>query len=83
MSAATGKSAIFLWFVVAQFFLKFNNNSGDQKLNAWYFELWKNCFCILDIERPWVHQSTITFFYTPCITCTLKRYPILVGDFLL
>ena len=35
-------------------------------LKAWSFQLRKNYFCMLNIERPIAHQSSITFFL-----CTL------------
>ena len=42
---------------------KFVNNSGNQKLKAWSFQLRKNCLCMLNIERPIARQSSITFFF--------------------
>ena len=56
------RPAIFIAFVFAQFFFKFYNNSGNQKLKAWSFQLRKNYICLLNIERPIAHQSSITFF---------------------
>ena len=41
----------------------FYNNGGNQKLKAWSFQLRKNYFCMLNIERPIAHQSSITFFF--------------------
>ena len=44
------------------------NNGGNQKLKAWSFQLRKDYLCMLNIECPITHQSSITFFfYTPCI----------------
>ena len=56
------RPAIFIAFVFAKFFFKFYNNGGNQKLKAWSFQLRKNYFCMLNIERPIAHQSSITFF---------------------
>ena len=49
------RPAIFITF-------KFYNNGGNQKLKAWSFQLRKNYFCMLSIERPVAHQNSITFF---------------------
>ena len=38
------------------------NDGGNQKLKAWSFQLLKNYFYMLNIERPKAHQSLITFF---------------------
>ena len=43
------RQAIFISLVFAQSFLKFDNNSGNQKLEAWSFQLGKNYFCLLNI----------------------------------
>ena len=46
---------------------KFYSNGGNQKLKAWSFQLRKNYFCMLNIDCPIAHQSSIAFFfYTPC-----------------
>ena len=54
------RPAIFIAFVFAQFFFKLYNNGGNQKLKAWSFQLSKNYFCTLNIERPRTHQNSIT-----------------------
>ena len=54
------RPAIFIAFVFAQFFFKLYNNGGNQKLKAWSFQLRKNYFCTLNIERPRTHQNSIT-----------------------
>ena len=36
---------------------------GNQKLKAWNFQLRKNYFCMLNVEHPIAHQSSITFFF--------------------
>ena len=56
------RPAIFIAFVFAQFFFKFYNNGGNQKLKACSFELRKNYFCMLHIECPIASQSSITIF---------------------
>ena len=56
------RPAIFIAFVFAQFFFKFYNNGGNQKLKASSFQLRKNYFCMLNIKCPIAHQSSITFF---------------------
>ena len=44
------------------------NNGGNQKLKAWSFQLRKDYLCMLNIERPITHQSSITFFFdTPVL----------------
>ena len=55
------RPAIFIAFVFASFFFKFYNTGGKQTLKAWSFQLCKNYFCMLNIERPIAHQSSITF----------------------
>ena len=57
------RPAIFIAFVFAEFFFEFYSNGGNQKLKAWSFQLRKNYFCMLNIERPIAHQSSITFFF--------------------
>ena len=63
-----------------KFFFKFNNNSGNQKLKAWTFQLGKNYFCMLNIERPIAHQSSNTFFLISqastyqSFSCPTSRY---------
>ena len=57
--------AIFIAFVFDYFFFQFYNNGDNQKLKAWSFQLCKDYFCMLNIERPIAHQSSITD--TPCI----------------
>ena len=56
------RPAIFIAFVFAQFFFKFYNNDGNQKLKACSFQLRKNYFCMLHIECPIARQSSITIF---------------------
>ena len=56
------RRAIFIAFVFAEFFFKFYNKSGNQKLKARSFQLRKNYFCMLNIERRIAHQSSITLF---------------------
>ena len=56
------RPAIFIAFVFAYFFFKFHNNGDNQKLKAWSLQLRKNPFCMLNIQRPIAHQSSITFF---------------------
>ena len=41
------------------FFFKFYTTGGNQKLKAWSFQLRKDYFCVLNIERPIAHQSSI------------------------
>ena len=66
------RPTIFIAFVFAQFYFKFYNNSGNQKLKTWSFQLRKNDFCVLNIERPKAHQSSITFFFdTPVYVCNM------------
>ena len=55
------RPAIFIAFVFAYFDFKFYSNGGNQKLKARSFQLRKNYFCTLNIERPIAHQSSITF----------------------
>ena len=57
------RPAIFIAFVFAQFFFKFYNNGGNQKLKACSFQLRKNYFCLLHIECPIARQSSITIFF--------------------
>ena len=52
------RRAIFIAFVFAEFYSK----GVNQKLKAWSFQLRKNYFCMLNIECPIAHQSSITFF---------------------
>ena len=59
--------AIFISFVFAQSFFKFHKNDDNRKLKAWSFRLRKNDFCRLYNDRARALQSSITFFYTPCI----------------
>ena len=68
------RRAIFIAFVFAEFFFKLYNNGGNQKLKAWSFQLRKDYFCMLDIERSIAHQSSITFFDTPCISTSNALY---------
>ena len=56
------RPAIFIAFVFAQFFFKFYNNGGNQKLKACSFQLRKNYFCMLHIECPIARQGLITIF---------------------
>ena len=77
----------FIAFVL-NFFFKFCSVGGNQKLKAWSFQLCKNNFCMLNIERPIAHQSSITFFLihpvdTPCIwssliLCDVKWYNVIL-----
>ena len=57
------RPAIFIAFVFPSFFFKLYNNGGNQKLKAWSFQLRKNYFYTLNIERLIAHQSSITFFW--------------------
>ena len=58
------RPGIFIAFVLfAWFFFKFYNNSENQKLKTWSFQLRKNYRCMLNIERPVANQSSITFFW--------------------
>ena len=65
------RPAIFIAFVFAQFFFKFYNNGGNQKLKACSFQLRKNYFCMLHIECPIGRQSSITIFLI---------HPVQVGE---
>ena len=62
------RPAIFISFVFAQSFFKFHKNGDIRKLQAYSFRLWKIDFSRLYNERAKALQSSITFFYTPCIT---------------
>ena len=66
--------AIFIWFLLAQFFIKFYKNGSFRKLQDWSFKLWKNCFFRLNTERARRSQNSITFFDTPCIKQILCTY---------
>ena len=70
--------AIFIWFVFAQFFIKFNKSCSIQKLQDWSFKLWKNYFCRSNIERARRSQSSITFslihpVYIFTYSCSARR----------
>ena len=45
------------------FDFKFYNTGGNQKLKDWSFQLRKNYFCILNIERSTAHQGSVHFFF--------------------
>ena len=53
---------------------KFYNNGGNQKLKAWSFQPGKNYFCMLNIERPITHQSSITFFFIHPVYTARQKY---------
>ena len=36
-------------------------------LKAWSFQVSKNYFCKLNIERPIAHKVRLSFFYAPCM----------------
>ena len=68
------RRALFIAFVLAEFLFKFYNKGSNQKLKAWSFQLQKNYKCMLNIERPIAHQSSITFFlYTLYIKSTFGQ----------
>ena len=63
-----------MWIGYKQTLVKFVYNGGNQKLKAWCFQLRKNCFCMLNIERPIAPQSSITLYmYTIVYTGCLKK----------
>ena len=44
---------------------------------AWSFQLRKNYFCMLNIECPIAHQSSITFFWYTLYIQIIRQYNLI------
>ena len=56
-----------LCFSILKNFLILELPETSTDIKAWSFQLRKIYFCMLNFDRPIAHQSSITFFYIPCI----------------
>ena len=71
-------------FLSRTYWLNFSSNFTItvviKKLKAWSFQLRKNYFCILNIERPVAHQSSITLFFIHPVLTTVTL-PLRFSDY--